>query len=636
MLLSVSHISKSFGDNVIISDAVFNIDEKEKAAIVGINGAGKTTLLNIIAGSSKPDLGSVFLSSDKTVGYLKQNHNIDSDSTLYDEVFFANRGLIELETKMRSLERQIDILGENVPPYMINEYSSASSLFEQQNGYAYRSEVTGVLKGLGFSEDDFGKKIDTLSGGMKTRVSLAKLLLTKPDLIILDEPTNHLDVSSVKWLENYLYSYPGAVLTVAHDRYFLDRFVTKIIEIENTRVSVFSGNYSDYAVKKTMLYQAQLKAWEKDRAYIKHQEKVIEKLRSYNREKSIKRAESRVKALQKHEAVEKPMGPDDKIKLTFNTGGVRSGDRVLSVKGLSKSYGEKVLFKDIDMEVGRGEKIAIIGDNGTGKTTFMKILNSLAEADSGEITYGSNVLSGYYDQEQQLLDDSKQVFDEISDAYPSMDNTAIRNALALFLFKGDDVFKPVSALSGGERARLALCKLILSPCNLLMLDEPTNHMDMVSKEMLESALSKYDGTLIFVSHDRYFINKLAGRVIEIENRSFCDYAGNYEYYLQKKEEGLYGGATAVSSAKSDAASDSKQERLRKKAAESDARKLENEKNRLQEELSRLDERLAEIDELLTREEIYTNMDECGRLVDEQLQLKERVDELFERWEQLEQ
>lgn len=631
MSLTVSHISKSFGENVVISDAVFNIADKEKAAIVGINGAGKTTLLNIITGKDEPDSGFVSISSGCRIGYLTQKQTPDTHNTLYDEVYNANQKLIKAKSRLEKLEALIGSLGQNATQSILSEYSELMAYYESENGYAYAGEVSGVLKGLGFSTDDYGKKLSSLSGGMKTRAALAKLLLQKPDLLILDEPTNHLDISSVKWLENFLSSYKGAVLLVAHDRYFLDRIAEKIIELENGRTTVYSGNYSDYSVKKELLRQAAYKEYLKDAAFIKHQKAVIEKLHSFNREKSVRRARSREKLLERHTAAARPVSTDDKMRLTFDNYSGRSGNDVLKVSGLSKAFGENVLFSDVNLLIGRGEKVAFIGDNGCGKTTFLKIINGIIPASSGSITPGVNVIIGYYDQEQQQLHDEKTIFDEIHDAYPLLDNTKIRSTLALFMFTGDDVFKQVCALSGGERGRLSLAKLILSPCNLLILDEPTNHLDITSKEILENALLDYEGTLIFVSHDRYFISKLADRVIEIENKTFMDYKGDYEYYLEKKTE-------SVSSPVSEKNSSSVQKELRqqKKAAAANEKRIENEKKAVQEKIASMEARQQEIEALLTQEEIYTNIQKCMELNEELEEIKSGIESLFERWEQLEQ
>ena len=634
MLLACHHLSKSFGTDVIIRDATFLIEDKEKAAIVGINGAGKTTLLEMITGSLSPDSGEVVTSRDAVIGYLSQHQGLDSSGTVYDEVFSSNRRLLDMESALRDLEEAMKSAPESRAAALADEYAAQNHSFELIGGYSYRSEVTGVLKGLGFTEADFDKRCGQLSGGLKTRIALAKLLLLRPDLIILDEPTNHLDISSVKWLEDYLRSYPGAVLIVAHDRYFLDRIASKIIEIDNGAVTVFSGNYTDYAIKKEALRLAALSAYENQQSYIKHQEEVIRKLHSFNREKSVKRARSREKMLEKMDVLERPTQVRSDMSLSFSTGGVRSGDDVLTVRDLAKAYGGKKLFEHVDLDIKRGESVAVIGENGTGKTTLLKILNGLVPADHGTFRLGTNVTIGYYDQEQQLLSDDKNVFDEIQDAYPKMTNTEVRNALALFLFTGDDVFKPVSALSGGERGRLSLAKLILSPCNFLILDEPTNHLDIVSKEVLENALETYEGTLLFVSHDRYFVSRLAGRIIELEGRRFIDYRGDYEYYLEKKEAAALIPQRLTPSEKP--ASSSRDDWQRKKDLEAARRKRENDMKKIEDTISGLEARCEEIDTLLTKEEVFTDNSRCMELTAEQSDIRAHIDELFEKWSELEE
>ena len=647
MLLACHHISKSFGTDVIIKDATFIIEEKQKAAVVGINGAGKTTLLEIINGSLHADSGEVVLAKDRSIGYLAQHQEMEGAGTVYEEVFGANRELLAMESRLRSLEEDMKLAAGNELERLMDTYTTLTHSFELINGYAYRSEVTGVLKGLGFSEDDFGKKCSELSGGLKTRVALARLLLLKPDLIMLDEPTNHLDMASVKWLEDYLCTYPGAVLVVAHDRFFLDRIAERIIEIDGGSVSVFEGNYTDYSIKKEALRLAALSAYENQQSFIKHQEEVIRRLHSFNREKSVKRARSREKMLARLDVLDRPSEVKSDMLLTFSTGGVRSGDEVLTIRGLSKSYGPLKLFDPVDIDIRRGERVAVIGENGTGKTTLLKIINGLVPADTGSVRTGANVTIGYYDQEQQLLSDEKTVFGEIRDAYPAMTDTAIRNTLALFLFTGDDVFKQVSALSGGERGRLSLAKLILSPCNLLILDEPTNHLDIVSKEVLENALETYEGTLLFVSHDRYFINRIADRILELEDKTFNDYRGDYEYYLEQKGRKV-AAADAPGSARAETGaspakgtppvqvSASKEDWQRKKDLEAARRKRLSDMKKAEDEISRIEERIAEIDELLTKEEIYTDNTRCMELTGEQNSLRKRSDELFELWSSLEE
>ena len=627
MILNCNGICKTFVVDDVLCDVSFHIEEGEKAAIVGINGAGKSTLLKIITGELTADKGSVTVSKDATLGYLAQHQDISSDRTVYDEVLSVKQSVLDLELKLRSLELSMKHAEGAALSKLLSDYSAANHEFELLNGYALRSEVVGVLKGLGFSEYDHQKTISMLSGGEKTRVALAKLLLTAPDILLLDEPTNHLDLPSIAWLESYLASYPGSVIIVAHDRYFLDKIVTKIIELDLGHCRVYSGTYSEYSKKRAMVRDAMLKAYYNNQREIKHQEEVIAKLKSFNREKSIKRAESREKLLSKMEVVDKPVTDSDTMRIKL-TPDVLSGNDVLTVSGLSKSFGERTLFSNVDFEIKRGERVALIGANGTGKTTILKIINGLADADFGNIRLGSNVTTGYYDQEHQVLDMNKTLFDEISDCYPDMNNTRIRNVLAAFCFTGDDVFKLVGNLSGGERGRMLLARLMLSNANFLLLDEPTNHLDIESKEILENALLSYEGTILFVSHDRYFINSVATRILELKESAVTNYIGNYDYYLEK---------SAVSEAASgpvEKMSASKDERLRQKEEQAAQRRKQNEIPRIEENISAIDGLLAEIDARLSLEENYTNHEKAAALGNERAMLCAEQDELYAKWEEL--
>ena len=528
MILSCQNISKAFNEKTILKDVSFHIEEHDKAAIVGINGVGKTTLLRIIVGELPADSGIVTLKKEASFGYLAQNQNVNSENTIYEELLSVKAPVIAMEKQLRDMEEKMHVLSGSELDILMENYARLNHQFELENGYAYQSEISGVLKGLGFTEEDFGKQISTLSGGQKTRVALSKLLLKKPELIILDEPTNHLDLNAIAWLENYLLNYKGAVLTVSHDRYFLDRFAGKIIEIDQAKATTFLGNYTAYAAKKEILRTAARNAYLNQQQEIRHQEAVIEKLKSFNREKSIKRAESREKMLNKIEVLEKPTEARTDIHMTL-TPRCQSGNDVLHIEHLAKSFDGLSLFQDISMDLKRGEHVAIIGDNGTGKTTILKIINDLVPADSGTITLGTNVHIGYYDQEHHVLHPDKTLFDEISDEYPSLTGTQIRNTLAAFLFTGDDVFKLIRDLSGGERGRVSLAKLMLSESNFLILDEPTNHLDITSKEILEDAVNAYEGTVLYVSHDRYFINRTASRILELSDGRLTGYLGNYDY-----------------------------------------------------------------------------------------------------------
>ena len=505
MILACQNIEKSFDGELLLQDVNFHIEEREKAALIGINGAGKSTLLKIIMGEIPADGGQVILAKGKTIGYLAQHQEINSQLSIYDSLLEMKQHVLDMERGMRQLEKEMKHASGEELSRIMESYSRLTQQFEQENGYAYKSEITGVLKGLGFEEKDFEKQVSTLSGGQKTRVALGRLLLSSPDIILLDEPTNHLDMESIAWLETYLLNYPGAVFIVSHDRYFLDKVVTKIVELDNTKATVFTGNYTAYSEKKAQLRKAAYQAYLNQQQEIRRQEEVIAKLRQFNREKSIRRAESREKMLEKMDVLEKPQEIDAAMRISLKPR-ITSGNDVLMVEHLSKSFPSLPLFEDLNFTIKRGEKVAIIGNNGTGKTTILKILNHLLPPDGGSFRLGSKVHIGYYDQEHHVLHMEKTVFEEISDDYPNLTNTEIRNLLAAFLFTGDDVFKPISALSGGERGRVSLAKLMLSEANFLILDEPTNHLDIISKEILEDALNNYEGTVLYVSHDRYFIN----------------------------------------------------------------------------------------------------------------------------------
>ena len=635
MILACQNISKAYGTNEILKDASFHIEEREKAALVGINGAGKSTLFKIIVGEMTADTGEVILSKGKTLGYLAQHQDLTGDLTIYEEVLQAKQDLIRMEERLRALEEEMKHeQGERLEELM-NTYTRLSHTFELENGYAYRSEVVGVLKGLGFEPEEFEKKVSTLSGGQKTRVALGRLLLTKPDVILLDEPTNHLDMESIAWLEGYLLNYSGAVFIVSHDRYFLDRVVTKIVEIDAGKVTTFEGNYSAYSQKKAMLREAAYHAWMNQQQEIRHQEEVIAKLKSFNREKSIRRAESREKMLDKMEVLEKPseVRADMRIRLEPR---VTSGNDVLRVSNLSKSFPGQPLFSDLNFEIRRGERVAIIGNNGTGKTTILKILNGVVAPDGGQIELGTKVQIGYYDQEHQVLHMDKTIFQEISDTYPYLTNTEIRNVLAAFLFTEDDVFQPIHTLSGGERGRISLAKLMLSNANFLILDEPTNHLDIVSKEILEQALRDYTGTVLYVSHDRYFINQTATRILELTNQQLVNYIGNYDYYLEKKEEltSIYAPSAAADNVEKPAQSAVKLDWKTQKEEQARQRKRENDLKKTEARIEELETRDAEIDEEMSQPEVATDVAKCVALSNEKAEIAAELEQLYEKWEEL--
>lgn len=628
-------------ENQVLKNVSFHIEDHEKAAIVGINGAGKTTLLRIIVGEMTPDDGQVVLAKDKTLGYLAQNSTVDTSHTIYEELLSVKADLLRLEEKIRECENNMKHADGDALEDLMKQYTSLTHAFETGGGYLYRSELVGVLKGLGFTEDEFSKPVATLSGGQKTRVALGRLLLQNPDLIILDEPTNHLDMTSIAWLETYLLNYKGAVLIVSHDRYFLDRIAGKVIEIDQSKATTFMGNYSDYAVKKEQLRVAAWNAYMNQQRDIKHQEEVIEKLKSFNREKSIKRAESREKMLDKIEVIEKPSEVRTDMKLTL-TPRILSGNDVLTVEHLSKSFDSHKLFTDVNFEIKRGEHVAIIGDNGSGKTTLLKILNGLVPADQGTFRLGSNVEIGYYDQEHHVLHSEKTLFEEISDDYPYLNNTQIRNVLAAFLFTGEDVFKRISDLSGGERGRVSLAKLVLSNANFLILDEPTNHLDIMSKEILEDALNGYEGTILYVSHDRYFINRTAHRILDLTEGQFVSYVGNYDYYLEKHDTVMAAiEANAPQNADADsgvaakaAESEVKLDWKAQKEEQARLRKKENDLKKCEEKIAELEARISEIDTEMSDPTIGTQVAKLQELSKEQTSCQEQLEKLYEQWEEL--
>lgn len=637
MILSCQGICKSFGEKVILQNASFHIEEREKAALIGNNGAGKTTLLRIIMNELPADEGQTVLMKDKKIGYLAQYQDIRGHRTIYEELLTTKQYIIDMETRMRSIEAEMNQAEGEALERLMNTYTRLTHEFELENGYAYKSELTGVLKGLGFTEEDFDKQVATLSGGQKTRVALGKLLISRPDILLLDEPTNHLDMESISWLETYLLNYPGAVFIVSHDRYFLDKVVTKVIEIEAGQVQMFSGNYSAYAVKKAQLRDAQYKAWLNQQRDIKHQEAVITKLKSFNREKSIRRAESREKMLNKIQRIDKPMEIQNQMRLTLEPR-IVSGNDVLTVENLSKSFPGQELFHDISFQIKRGERVALIGNNGTGKTTMLKILNDLLPADEGSFSLGAKVQIGYYDQEHHVLHQEKTIFQEIADTYPTLTETEIRNMLAAFLFTGDDVFKEISSLSGGERGRVSLAKLMLSEANFLILDEPTNHLDIASKEILEEALNSYTGTVFYVSHDRYFINQTATRILELTNLAVVNYIGDYDYYLDKKEELTEKYAPVkeqtTETAQAEVPSEGKLTWQQQKEEQARKRKQENELKKTEQRIEELETRDKEIDETLVLPDVCTNVGRCAELSREKEKIQQELEELYEIWETL--
>lgn len=637
MILSCQGISKSFGEKVILEDASFHIEEREKAALIGNNGAGKTTLLRIIMEEIHADAGQVVLAKDKRIGYLAQYQDVQGHLSVYEELLSTKQYIIDMEERLRAMEVQMKNASGEELDRLMNSYTRLTHEFELENGYAYKSELMGVLNGLGFTEEDFTKQVATLSGGQKTRVALGKLLISKPDILLLDEPTNHLDMESIAWLETYLLNYPGAVFIVSHDRYFLDKVATKVIEIDAGQVRMYAGNYSAYAEKKAQLRDAQYKAYLNQQREIKHQEAVIVKLKSFNREKSIKRAESREKMLNKIQRIDKPIEVQSQMRLSLEPR-VVSGNDVLTVEDLAKSFPQQKLFSNISFQIKRGERVALIGNNGTGKTTMLKILNGLLDADAGSFSLGAKVQIGYYDQEHHVLHAEKTIFEEISDTYPTLTETQIRNMLAAFLFTGDDVFKVISSLSGGERGRVSLAKLMLSEANFLILDEPTNHLDIASKEILEEALNSYTGTVLYVSHDRYFINQTATRILDLTNQSVVNYIGDYDYYLEKKEELTEKYAPtaqeATEEAKEETSSEGKLTWQQQKEEQARKRKQENELKKVEKRIEELETRDKEIDDTLVLPDVCTNVGRCAELSREKDKIQAELEELYEKWEEL--
>ena len=637
MILSCQGICKSFGDKVILKDASFHIEEREKAALIGSNGAGKTTLLRIIMHELSADSGTVVLAKDSRIGYLAQYQDIQGHRTIYEELLTTKQHILDMEQRMRSIEQEMKHACQEELDRLMNAYTRLNHEFELENGYAYKSELTGVLKGLGFSEEDFDQPVETLSGGQKTRVALGKLLLSRPDILLLDEPTNHLDMESISWLENYLLNYSGAVFIVSHDRYFLDKVVTKVVEIEAGQILCFPGNYSSFAEKKARLRDAQYKAYLNQQREIRHQEAVIVKLKSFNREKSIRRAESREKMLNKIQRIDKPAEIQTQMRLSLEPRTV-SGNDVLTVENLAKSFPGQPLFRNVSFQIKRGERVALIGNNGTGKTTMLKILNGLLSADTGSFSLGAKVQIGYYDQEHHVLHSDKTIFQEISDAYPSLTETEIRNMLAAFLFTGDDVFQEISSLSGGERGRVSLAKLMLSEANFLILDEPTNHLDIASKEILEEALNSYTGTVLYVSHDRYFINQTATRILELTNCAVVNYIGDYDYYLEKKEELTEKYAPVQKETQTpvseETVSESKLTWQQQKEEQALKRKQENELKKAEKRIEELETRDKEIDETLILPDVCTNAGRCAELSREKEAIQKELEELYEKWEAL--
>ena len=657
MILSCQNITKSFGDKDVLKKITFHINDHEKVALIGNNGAGKTTLFHIITKELDADAGEISIKKDASIGYLSQHHDYTSTNTVYDELLVVKTDVIRMEEQLRQMEDEMKHLTEENLDAHMKAYHDKMHAFDLAGGYTYKSDIQGILRGLQFKEEDFVKPVSTLSGGERTRLLLGRILLEKPDLILLDEPTNYLDIESVRWLENYLLNVKSAVLVVSHDRYFINKIVSKVIEIEQGNSLCYEGNYEDFIVKKEVWLQSRIAAYENQQREIKHQEEVITKLRSFNREKSVKRADSRQKLLDRIERIDKPVEERADMQFTLSPA-ITSGNDVLSVQGLAKSYGDRTLFSSVSFEIKRGEHIALIGQNGTGKTNILKIINGLIEADKGSVTLGTNVTIGYFDQQSRVLDESKTVFDEISDTYPKLTQTEIRNVLAAFLFTGDEVFQPIRSLSGGERGRVVLAKLMLSGANFLILDEPTNHLDMISKEVLEEALNAYTGTVLYVSHDRYFINRTASRILHLDGCKITSYQGDYDYFLEKSSQDVErsadymskgtsatgnNGATSDStsnsaSAPSDSCSgtqtDAKLDWAKQKELQAAKRKKENQLAKTEKEIEELETQISKLQEEMSKPEIASNSVKLQELCKECDTAQSRLDELYKLWEEL--
>lgn len=636
IVLSCKNISKYFGIDMILKNVSFNVNEGEKIGLIGPNGAGKSTLFKILTNQLDHDEGELFIDKSKNLGYLSQNLSLQSENTIYEEVLTVFKELLDMEARLKTLEEKLnepyDASNEEYHNKIIKDYTTLTEVFENRGGYTYNGEISRVLKGLGFTEIDFDKEIAILSGGQKTRVALCKLLLRKPEILLLDEPTNHLDLDAIEWLEGYLREIKGTIILISHDRFFLDAITNKTIELVNGTSYVYNGNYTTFLDLKEKNMEVMQKAFDLQQAEIKRQEEIIARYKSFNREKSIRAAESRQKALDKIERIDAPPKEGRSTRIKFETK-IKSGNDVLYVENLSKSFGEKHLFSTLNLDIKREEKIALIGENGRGKTTLFKIIMDKIEADKGVKVLGKNVFLGYYDQEQSNLDVNKAIIDEVWDDFPEMTTTEIRTALAAFLFTGDDVFKKISTLSGGEKCRINLLKLMLSKSNFLLLDEPTNHLDIVSREALEEAILGYDGTILLISHDRYFLNKIINKIYELNEDGVKEYLGNYTYYVEKKKNPHrfeileeYSGATKTQI---------KLDKKKKKEAEKAERDKIKAVKIIEEKIAKTEELISDLQEQLCLEEIYSNPDKSKEVHSKLQKAEEDLEALYEEWESFE-
>lgn len=635
IILSCNNLTKSFGVESILENISFTVNEGDKIGVIGVNGTGKTTLFKIISGIYGYDSGEIYTSKDCEIGYLEQNTNFYSDNTIFTEVLEVFSDLIKMEEDLRKMECEIsDKSSETNSPdlqKLMDNYSHKLELFQNSNGYGYKSEAKGVLKGLGFNDEELEKPIKILSGGEKTRVLLAKLLLRKPTLLLLDEPTNHLDSDALEWLELFLKQYKGTVILISHDRYFLDQSVNRIFEIHNKKLKAYNGNYSYYVEKSAIDKEIERKTYEDQQKEIKKQEESIERLKAYGREKHLKRARSKEKALSKIEVLDKPDGERKRAKIKFIPA-VESGNDVLAVRDVEMSFPDKVLFKDLNLDIYRGEKVALIGPNGAGKSTLFKIIMNELDPIQGEVKFGTNVNTAYFHQEQKTLNLDNTVIDEIWDANPHLTQTEVRNMLGAFLFENEDVFKRISSLSGGERARVAILKLILSQSNFLLLDEPTNHLDIDSKEVLEEALVNYTGTIFTISHDRYFLNKVVDKILVLDENGVTEYLGNYDYYIEKKRQ------LSEMNKEENTATKTKTQLKEEKRKEKEQREIErrskNKIKKLEDDIEQTEKKIAGLDMMLCQEEIYSNPEKSKEVNLEKSELEDKLASLYEKWEQI--
>ncbi len=630
LVLSCSNISKAYGIDPILEDISFNVENGDKIGVVGLNGTGKTTLFNILAGNLHKDEGDIYIQKDLQLGYLKQNTSIESDKTVFDETMTIFEPLIKMENDLRDLEEAIAKEGESGHSeeldLLMTRYANLTEEFTELNGYGYKSSIRGVLKGLGFEDDELDKEVNVLSGGQKSRLLLAKLLLQKPDLLLLDEPTNHLDIESIDWLEKFLNEYQGASLIISHDRYFLDRVVNRIFHMENLGLKTYNTNYTDFMARRKTDLELAKRHFENQQKEIKRQKEVIEKYKAFGGERYYGLAKSREKMLAKMELVDEPDPEDKKARIKFEPQ-VSSGRDVLQVSNIEKSFGDLHLLKDINFEVYKGDRVGLIGANGIGKTTLFKIILGELEKDSGDINIGHNVIPGYFDQEMENLNLDKTIIDEIWDEHPKFTHFKIRKVLSQFMFIGDDIFKEISDLSGGEKGRLSLLKLMLSRANFLLMDEPTNHLDIDSKEVLEDALLDYEGTIFVISHDRYFLNRVANNIIELTEEGITKYLGNYDYYVEKKNELLYEEEEEETKTKT-------QIRLEKRK-EKELILNEREKNRriksLEESIKEAEAKLEAVDLKLSDPKIYDDHEDVMDLSKEREETQNFLDNLYEEW-----